>query len=108
MAYTERRAVSWLYKHKKGSVYYSSTPVYKGKELIPRSVVVDMKTSDGKINERVIVYNAAKGYKVNYYKGILRTAGDEKDNGENAGDQMENATYIANTNTMKFQTFCII
>ena len=101
MAYTERRAVSWLCKHKSGSVYYSATPVYKGKELIPRSVVVDMKTSDGKINERVIVYNAAKGYTVDYNKGTLRASGEEEDSGNNSDDQTE-ATYIINTNTKKF------
>ena len=99
MAYTERKAVNWLYKHKKGYVYYSATPVYKGKELIPRSVVVDIKTSDGKINERVIVYNAAKGYKVDYKKGTLTGTEQEK---ENKGEQSQKATYIVNTNTKKF------
>ena len=69
MAYTERKVVDYLYKHHKVSVYYSATPVYKGKELIPRSVIVDIKSSDKKLNERVIVYNAAKGYKINYKKG---------------------------------------
>ena len=101
MAYTERRAVNWLYKHKKGSVYYSATPVYKGKELIPRSVVVDMKTSDGRINERVIVYNYAKGYKVDYYSGVLTAIEEEKDNG-NGSDVPAETTYIVNTNTKKF------
>lgn len=69
MAYTERKAVAWLNKHKKGSVYYSAKPVYKGTEPIPRTVIVDIKTSDGTINQRVIVYNSAKGYKINYRTG---------------------------------------
>lgn len=101
MAYTERRAINWLYKHKKGSVYYSATPVYKGKELIPRSVVVDLKTSDSKINERVIVYNYAKGYTVDYHKGTLTATDEENDNGNGSDDPAE-TTYIVNTNTKKF------
>ena len=70
MAYSERKVVDYLYKHHKASVYYSATPVYKKKEKIPRSVIVDFKSSDGKLNERVIVYNAAKGFKLDYKKGM--------------------------------------
>lgn len=73
MAYTERKAVAWLNKYHNGSVYYSANPVYKGKELIPRSVIVDIKTSDKSINERVVVYNAAKGLKINYTSGATKT-----------------------------------
>lgn len=69
MAYTERKVVSYLFKHHGASVYYSANPVYKGSELIPRSVIVDIRSSDKKLNERVIVYNAAKGYKINYKTG---------------------------------------
>ena len=69
MAYGERKVVSYLYQHHKASVYYSATPVYKGKELIPRSVIVDIRSSDKKINERLIVYNAAKGFRINYKNG---------------------------------------
>lgn len=72
MAYTERKAVNWIYKHKKGTVYYAATPVYKSNEKIPRSVIVDIKTSDGTINERVIVYNAAKQYKIDYKTGKVK------------------------------------
>ncbi len=69
MAYCETKVRNWLYAHHGGTVYYSATPVYKGKELIPRNVVVDMKSSDGSINERVVVYNTAKGISINYKKG---------------------------------------
>jgi DNA-entry nuclease len=71
MAYTERKVVNYLYDHHKVSVYYSAKPIYKDKELVPRSVIIDVKSSDGKINERVIVYNAAKGFKINYKKGTF-------------------------------------
>ena len=69
MAYTERKVVNYLYKHHDVSVYYSAKPIYKDKELIPRSVIVDIKSSDKELNERVIVYNAAKGFKINYKTG---------------------------------------
>lgn len=69
MAYTERKTVDYLYKHPKTNAYYKATPVYKGKELLPRSVIVNVKTSDGGINERVVVYNAAKGFKIDYKTG---------------------------------------
>lgn len=72
MAYCETRAVKWLYRHHKGSIYYAATPKYVGNELIPRSVVVDMKSSDGTLNGRYVVYNAANGYKINYRTGTWK------------------------------------
>ena len=101
MAYTERKVVNYLYRHHNASVFYSANPVYKGKELVPRSVIVDIKSSDGKLNERVIVYNAAKGFKINYRKGMAkRTSVDESVPAVTppSGAQL----YVLNTNTMKF------
>ena len=69
MAYCETKARNWLWRHWYGTLYYCVTPVYKGEGLIPRSVIVNMKSSDGTLNERVIVYNAANGYKINYRTG---------------------------------------
>lgn len=74
MAYCETRVRDWLYAHHKGSVYYSARPVYKGSELVCRSVVVDMKSSDGSINQRVVVYNAANGFKIDYGTGGCKKA----------------------------------
>lgn len=112
MAYTERKVVSYLYKHHRVSVYYSAKPVYKGKELLPRSVIVDIRSSDKKLNERVIVYNAAKGYKINYKRGIATSTKpadhDDGDTDSDPGDDSDQDTstgarlYILNTNTMKF------
>lgn len=67
MAYTETKARSWLDKHTDGTLYYAATPLYVGDELIPRAVLVDMQSSDGALNEEVVVYNAAKGYTIDYY-----------------------------------------
>ena len=69
MTYTETKARNWLYNNHDGTVYYSATPIYKDKEVIPRSVVVNVKSSDGSIDECVIVYNYAKGYEIDYNTG---------------------------------------
>lgn len=71
MQYTENKALDYLRAHHKGWVYYKATPVYKGKELICRSVYVDIKSDDGSINEHVEVYNALNGYSINYANGVI-------------------------------------
>ena len=69
MAYEETKVRAWLAKHEDGTVAYAATPVYVGDELVPRSVFVDVRTSDGTIDERVEVYNTALGYEINYHTG---------------------------------------
>lgn len=71
MAYTETLARDYLYSHKGGWIYYRATPVYKGNELVARSVYVDIKSDDGSINKRVEVYNAMRGYTINYKTGKI-------------------------------------
>lgn len=71
MQYTENKALNYLRTHHKGWVYYKATPIYKGKELICRSVYVDIKSDDGSINEHVEVYNALNGYSINYANGVI-------------------------------------
>ena len=102
MAYTERKAVNWLYEHHKGTVYYRATPIYKGKEIIPRSVIVDIQTSDKSINQRVIVYNAANGYKINYKKAT-RTKTKETSYDEPETPPVSETVFITATGT-KYHT----
>lgn len=97
MAYTERKVVNYLYKHHKVSVYYSANPIYKAKEKVPRSVIVDIKSSDNKLNERVIVYNAAKGFKLNYKTGMPKAG-----SGSSTAKSNSKQKYVLNTNTKKF------
>ena len=101
MAYTEQKAFKYIKKHKKVNIYYKATPVYKGSELLPRSVIVNMKSSDKKLNMRVIVYNAAKGYTVNYKMGTYSGSGASPDTGKtNQGsDQTQGEVYITATGT---------
>lgn len=71
MQYTETKALDYLRAHHKGWVYYKATPVYKGSELVCRSVYVDVKSDDGSVDERVEVYNAMNGYSVDYATGEI-------------------------------------
>ena len=76
MAYTEGIARDWLYDNPDGSVYYSATPVYEGDELVPRSVIVDVRSSDGSIDQEVEVFNAARGFEIDYATGEFWECGD--------------------------------
>jgi hypothetical protein len=82
MAYGEGMARSWLETHREGSLYYAATPVYVGDELLARAVIVDIRTDDGSVDQRIMVYNAAKGFELDYATGDFRivpdTAGDER------------------------------
>lgn len=71
MAYSETIARKYLddASHTSCPLYYAARPNYEGKELIPRSVTVDMKSCDGSINERVTVHNDAPGYLIDYNTG---------------------------------------
>lgn len=74
MAFEESRVRDWLASHPDGTVYYAATPAYVGDELVPRSVFVDVHTSDGSIDEQVEVYNAADGYDIDYMTGEFFSA----------------------------------
>ena len=69
MAYTETLARDWLDTHPGGTVWYCATPVYEGSELVPRSVIVDIRTSDSSIDQEVEVYNVAYGFTIDYATG---------------------------------------
>lgn len=76
MAYTEALARDWLYDNPDGTVYYAATPIYEGDELVPRSVVVDVLSSDGTVDQEVEVFNAVAGYEVDYATGEFSRAGE--------------------------------
>lgn len=73
MAYTESQARDWLFANPDGTIDYVVTPRYNGDELLPRTVEVDMRTSDGVIDEHVVVYNAANGHDIDYAHGGERS-----------------------------------
>lgn len=71
MGYCENLARMWLEDNTDGWLAYVATPVYEGDELVCRSVIVDMRSSDGTLDVRVEVYNAAKGYIIDYSSGAF-------------------------------------
>ena len=74
MAWCENLVRSWLEDHPAGTVFYSSQPVYEGDEPVCRSVIVDIRSSDGELDLEVEVYNAAKGHEIDYASGGFTTA----------------------------------
>lgn len=73
MAYSEGLARTWLDKNPEGTVWYSSTPTYEGNEVVPRSVIVDLLSSDGALDLELEVYNTAWGYSIDYADGSYST-----------------------------------
>jgi DNA-entry nuclease len=71
MAYAESLVRTWLADNPNGFVYYAATPCYAGDELVCRNVVVDVLSSDGALDLEVVVYNAAKGYEIDYATGTF-------------------------------------
>ncbi len=71
MQHCERRAYDYVCDHEGVYVDYVATPIYEDGESIPRAVVVDMKSSDGGLDERYVVYNAMPGYTIDYVTGSI-------------------------------------
>lgn len=69
MAYVEGLVRGWLARHPEGTVFYSAIPVYEGDELVCRSVIVDVRSSDSELDLEVEVYNAALGHTIDYATG---------------------------------------
>lgn len=75
MGYLETKTRNFLKKpeNKNCGVYYSAVPIYRSDdELVPVAVTVDAKSCDEKIDERVIVYNIAPGFDINYKDGSYK------------------------------------
>ena len=71
MAYIEEKLRQFFENPTNETVFYEVKPVYTGNELIPRVVEINVKSSDGSINEHILVYNTAKGYTINYNDGTF-------------------------------------
>ena len=69
MLFAEQVARDWLFRNPDGWVLYSATPIYEGDELLARSVIVDIRSSDGTLDMQIEVYNAALGFDINYATG---------------------------------------
>ena len=111
MGYCEKLARDWLAEHPDSWLFYAATPVYVGDELICRSVVVDLRSSDGSLDVRIEVYNTAKGLAIDYATGEFRqveaapvptaTSSEVAVDAASAADAAAQ-DYVVNTNTNKF------
>lgn len=72
MAYTETKAREYFKNYTKEKMYYFVECVYNGNEIIPRYVIINIKTTDNKIDEKVIVYNEAEGFEIDYNTGKFK------------------------------------
>ena len=53
------------------TIDYMTRPVYQGEEKVPRGSIVDVKSSDGEVNQEIIVINDAEGIKIDYMTGEM-------------------------------------
>ena len=74
MAYTETLARDWLDANPTGRLWYAVTPVYVGDERIPRAVAIDIQTEDKAIDQKVLVYNQANGFTIDFATGTATPA----------------------------------
>lgn len=75
MAYCEKTCRDWLGSNPDGHVCYHASAAYIDNELVPRSVFVDMRSSDGEIDQQVEVFNAALGFSIDYATGTFESEG---------------------------------
>ncbi|MGI6211512.1 MAG: DNA/RNA non-specific endonuclease [Anaerovoracaceae bacterium] len=85
-------------------VLYRVTPVYRGKELIARGVLMEGKSvEDKKISFNIFVFNVQPGESINYKTGVVRdkSGSSESTDSKHAAGSAKR-TYVVNTNTGKF------
>lgn len=67
MQYTENLARQFMKFHKNAYILYSVENLYKNNsDIIPYASEVNIKSSDGSIDEKVFVYNVMPGYEIDY------------------------------------------
>ena len=67
MQYTENLARQFMKFHKNAYILYSVENLYKNNsDIIPYANEINIKSSDGSIDEKVFVYNVMPGYEIDY------------------------------------------
>ena len=72
MAYTETESRDLFKSNHDATILYYVKPIYQGNELVPRGTTIDIKSSDGSIDQHVVVWNYANGYTIDYNTGTWR------------------------------------
>lgn len=71
MAYGETKVRNYLKANRDGKVYYKVKVHYKeNSDIISDYSIVDIKSEDNAINERIIVYNEMEGFTIDRKNGI--------------------------------------
>ena len=71
MAYGETKVRNYLKDNRDGKVYYKVKVHYKEKlDIISDYSIVDIKSEDNAINERIVVYNEMEGFTIDRKNGI--------------------------------------
>lgn len=100
MAYLEVKVRNFVKdpKNKDCGVYYSAKPVYyDDNELLPKTVIVDARSCNNQINERVAVYNVAPGYEIDYTNGNFSKKSEDKSEEKNSSDTGNNPEQKENS-----------
>jgi DNA-entry nuclease len=72
MAYTETESRNLLKSNHDATILYYVKPIYFGNELVARGTTIDIRSSDGSIDQHVVVWNYANGYTIDYNTGTWR------------------------------------
>ena len=72
MQYAEFLVYNYWQEHQDVTIKYLATAIYKKNEQIPRSVIVDILSSDEQLNQEIEVYNVMPNYDINYNTGKVK------------------------------------
>lgn len=100
----ENKVANYLKKHKKNHVVYRVTPVYRGKELIPRGVQMEAWSVEdkGKLKFNVYIHNVQDGVTFSYFNGESRATNAPPTEVTPPAKQTGSTIFILNISTGKF------
>jgi len=100
----ENKVADYLKKNPKKHVVYRVTPVYNGKELIPRGVQMEAWSVEdkGKLKFNVYVHNVQDGVEINYFNGSSQATGQTETAEPQPVKETGNEILYLNGSTGKF------
>lgn len=110
----EDEVADYLHEHSSNHVLYRVTPVFKGKDLVARGVLMEaesLEDSGRGVKFCVFCYNVQPGVTIDYSDGSSKgpeytgsTPSTKQKTGNSRSRQNDNGkhTYVLNTNTKKF------
>lgn len=69
MRHPETMATEFIKNNPSCPVTYAATPLYQDNEIVPRAVEVNMLSCDGALNTKIVTYNDAAGWSIDYTTG---------------------------------------